>query len=111
MGIFDNIKSGIGRLGTATGQMLDETKLQMQIMRERRRKDAVARDLGYLVYRTTQGAIAASGEQDALIGKITEIEKEIARLEAEGRDLRSRAKGGKPPEQPTPPPSSETPQG
>ncbi len=110
MGIFDNIKSGIGKLGTATSQMLDETKLQMDIMRERRRKDAVARDLGYLVYRTSQGASAGSGEQEALVTKITEIEKEIARLEAEARDLRSHAKGGKPPEQPAPPPS-DAPQG
>ncbi len=110
MGLLDKIQQGIGRIGTATGQMIDETRLQMDIMKERRRKDAVARDLGYLVYRTSQGATAGAGEQDALVTKITDIEKEIARLEAEARDLRSKAKGGKPPEQPTPPQPETPPQ-
>ena len=110
MKLLDRIQQGIGKIGTATGQMIDETRLQMDIMKERRRKDAVARDLGYLVYRTAQGATAGTGEQDALVAKITEIEKEIARLEAEARDLRTRAKGGKPPEQPPPSPSSTPPE-
>ncbi len=100
MGLLDRIQQGIGKIGSATGQMIDETRLQMDIMKERRRKDAVARDLGYLVYRTSQGATAGAGEQEALVSRITGIEKEIARLEAEARDLRTRAKGGKPPEQP-----------
>lgn len=110
MKLFDRLSSGFGKIGTAANQALDETKLQLEIMRARRRKDGLARDLGYLVFRVAQGAAATAGEQDALIAKITEVEKEIDRLEAEAKAVRELGRIKPAGAAPEPPPAAETPE-
>jgi hypothetical protein len=113
MGLMDRIQTGFGKLGKAAGQAIDETRIQMELLGARRRKDAAARDLGYLVFRVSQGATAIPGEQDALVKRIADIEQDIERLEREVRQLRSGDKGGgsSPPPQspPPPPPAPDTP--
>lgn len=106
MGLIDRLSDGFGRLGKAAGQALDETRLQMEIMRVRKRKDGLARDLGYIVFRVSQGATAIPGEQDALIARITDTEKEIDGLERRLRDLRREARGEEPGSTPPPPPAA-----
>jgi hypothetical protein len=118
MGLIDRLSDGFGRLGKAAGQALDETRLQMDIMRARKRKDGLARDLGYLVFRVSQGATAIPGEQEALVTRITDVEKEIDGLERKIRELRQQQGGAtaKPPEAPgstppQPPPATAGPDG
>ncbi len=68
----------------------------MDLMRERRRKDNTARELGYVVYAQSKGTAPGEGRIDVLIGSITEAETEIARLEARIQEVRARsaARGG-----------------
>lgn len=76
MGLIDTLTRRVNRA-------LDEGKLRMDLMRVRRRKDNAARDLGYITYRKTRGAVPAEGEEEALIRRIAEAETEIERLKAE----------------------------
>jgi hypothetical protein len=122
MKLLDRLSEGFGKLGKAAGDALDVTRLQMDVLRARRRKDGVARDLGYLVFRVSQGATAQPGEQDALVQKISDIEKEIERLEREIREVGAQKQGPPPPPPtggaapdatppPPPPPSGDGPAG
>jgi len=77
---MQGLQTGFNRLGKAAGQAIDETRIQVELMGARRRKDAAARDLGYLVYRVTQGATTLPGEQDAIVKRIADIEKQIEKL-------------------------------
>jgi hypothetical protein len=106
MGLIDRLSDGFGRLGKAAGQALDETRLQMDVMRARKKKDGLARDLGYLVFRVAQGATAIPGEQDALVTRIADVEKEIDGLERRLRELRREARGEEPQAPPPPPPAA-----
>lgn len=106
MGLLDTLTAGVGKLGQAAGKAIDETRLQMEIMRARRRKDNAARDLGYLVFRVSQGALVSPGEQDALLKRIADAEKEVERLEAEVRKVRQAGKAAPPANEP---PKSEPP--
>lgn len=103
MGLVDGLQSGFRKLGQAAGQALDETRIQVELLGARRRKDTVARDLGYLVYRVTQGATAAQGEQDALVKRMADIEKQIEKLDGDLRQLRAAGKTEPPPAPPAPP--------
>jgi hypothetical protein len=88
MALLERITAGLDKLGQKTNQFLDESRLRMELMRQRRRKDNLARDLGYLVYRQSQGATPAEGEIDGLTTRITEAQREIDRLQAEIETLR-----------------------
>ena len=96
MALLERITAGLDRLGQKTNQFLDESRLRMELMRQRRRKDNLARDLGYVVYRQSKGATPADGEVDGLTGRIAEAEREIERLQAEIETVR----GTKPAEPP-----------
>ena len=96
MALLDRISAGLDRLGQKTNQFLDESRLRMEVMRLRRRKDNLARDLGYLVFRQTQGATPADGEVDGLTRRIAEAEKEIERLQGEMEKLRAGPTAGGP---------------
>ena len=88
MGLMQGLQTGFNKLGKAAGQAIDETRIQVELMGARRRKDAAARDLGYLVYRVTQGATTLPGEQDAIVKRIADIEKQIEKLDGELKQLR-----------------------
>lgn len=111
MGLVNGLQTGFKKLGEAAGQAIDETRIQMELMGARRRKDGAARDLGYLVYRVSQGATAQPGEQDKLVQRMAEIEKQIEKLEADSRQLRAEGKkpDAPPPQASEPPPPAGTP--
>lgn len=88
MSLIDRISTGLEKLGRRTTQAIEEGKLRMDLMRVRRRKDAAARDLGYLTYQQSKGAVPAEGEAERLHRRIGDAEVEIERLEAQIRDLR-----------------------
>jgi hypothetical protein len=102
MSLIDRIATGLDALGRKAGQALDEGKLRMEVMRLRRHKDRLARDLGYLVYQQSRGAVPPEGAIDRLTRRIGDDEAEIERLEEKIRDLR---RGAAPP---PPPPHATT---
>ena len=111
MGLMQGLQTGFNRLGKAAGQAIDETRIQVELMGARRRKDTAARDLGYLVFRVTQGATTLPGEQDALVKRIADIEKQIEKLDGDLKQLRAgkatppsgSATPSEPPHPPAPP--------
>lgn len=89
MSLMDRLAAGIETLGRKANQALDEGKLRMELIRERRRMDAAARDLGYITYRQAKGSPAPEGEVESLTRRIAEAEAAAARLQGEIDKLRS----------------------
>jgi hypothetical protein len=90
MGLFDRISSGISLLADRTNQALDEGKLRLDLMRVRRRRDNLARDLGYITFRQAKGTPPGEGEVDALVRRIEDCDADIGRVEAQIQQLRRR---------------------
>ena len=67
--------------GRKAQSALDEGKLQIELLRLRRRQDNAARDLGILIHRRERGGEAEPRRVDALLLRLDDLEKEIDRLE------------------------------
>ncbi len=89
MKLIDRVAAGIDQLGKRAAQALDESKLRMEQAGVRRRRDHVARDLGYLAYRKSRGEVVADADTEALIRRISAADDELAKLEAELAKLRA----------------------
>lgn len=86
--LFDRLNQELEAFGKKAQAALDEGKLQIELLRFRRRRDNAARDLGLLVYRRDRGQEAEPRRIDALMLRIDDLEMEITRLErqiSEGR--------------------------
>jgi hypothetical protein len=92
MGLIERISTGINRLADKTNQALDEGRLRLDLLRVRRRRDNLARDLGYLTFRQTKGTAPAEGEADALIRRMEDCDAEILKLDLQISEVR-RAQG------------------
>jgi outer membrane murein-binding lipoprotein Lpp len=79
--LFDRLNQELEAFGKKAQAALDEGKLQIELLRLRRRRDNAARDLGLLVYRRDRGREAEPRRIDALMSRIDDLEAEIARLE------------------------------
>jgi outer membrane murein-binding lipoprotein Lpp len=79
--LFDRLNQELEAFGKKAQAALDEGKLQIELLRLRRRRDNAARDLGLLVYRRDRGKETEPRRIDALMSRIDDHEAEIARLE------------------------------
>lgn len=106
--IFDRLNQELESFGRKAQSALDEGKLQIELLRLRRRQDNAARDLGLLVHRRERGGEAEPRRIEALLLRLDDIERDLARLERQiGETRRQRAESsgpesGHPP--PAPPP-------
>jgi hypothetical protein len=91
MSLIDRVSAGLDQIGKKTLQAIDESKLRIELGGVRRRKDAAARDLGYLTYRQSKGEVAPEGEIDAINRRIAKAEEEMARLATQIAAVRSPA--------------------
>ena len=92
--LFDRLNHELEAFGKKAQAALDEGKLQIELLRLRRRQDNVARDLGLLVHRKERGSEVEPRRIDALMLRLDDLKAEIARLElqiAEGRRRTSSA--------------------
>src|SRR5919206_1846756 len=90
--LFDRLNQELEAFGKKAQAALDEGKLQIELLRVRRRQDNTARDLGLLVYRKDRGGDVEARRIDALMARLDDLKADIARLEqqiAEGRKSRS----------------------
>jgi outer membrane murein-binding lipoprotein Lpp len=95
--LFDRLNQELEAFGKKAQAALDEGKLQIEVLRLRRRRDNAARDLGLLVYRRERGGSVEAARIDALMLRIDDFQTEIARLErqvGESRDRGSSAADG-----------------
>jgi phage shock protein A len=109
--LFDRLNQELTEFGKKAQAALDEGKLQIELLRYRRKQDNVARDLGILIHRRERGGDAEPRRMDALLLRLDDLEKEIARLEgqvAEARRQRAAAQPGTEAVDPTPTPPEST---
>jgi hypothetical protein len=86
--LFDRLNQELEAFGKKAQAALDEGKLQIELLRFRRRRDNAARDLGLLVHRRDRGGEIEAARVDGLMLRIDDLEKDIARLEQQIRDSR-----------------------
>jgi hypothetical protein len=79
--LFDRLNQELEAFGKKAQHALDEGKLQIELMRARRRRDRAARDLGLLVHRRERGGQVEQSRVDALLARLDELEAELGRLE------------------------------
>jgi outer membrane murein-binding lipoprotein Lpp len=79
--LFDRLNQELEAFGKKAQAALDEGKLQIELLRVRRRRDNAARDLGLLVHRRERGREAEPRRIDALMLRLDDLQAEITRLE------------------------------
>ena len=107
--LFDRLNQELSEFGKKAQAALDEGKLQIELLRYRRKQDTAARDLGLLIHRRERGQESQPARVEALLLRLDDLEKEIERLEsqiAEARRQRAAAPPAtQPVEQPVPTPA------
>ena len=86
--LFDRLNQELTEFGKKAQAALDEGKLQIELLRYRRKQDNAARDLGLLVHRRERGTEVEQRRVDALLLRLDDLEKEIARLEGQVAEAR-----------------------
>ncbi len=88
--LFDRLNQELEAFGKKAQAALDEGKLQIELLRLRRRQDNAARDLGLLVHRRDRGGELEPRRIDALMSRLDDLKAEIARLELQITEARRR---------------------
>ena len=97
--LFDRLNQELTEFGKKAQAALDEGKLQIELLRYRRKQDGAARDLGLLIHRRERGGQVEQPRVDALLLRLDDLEKEIGRLDgqiAEARRQRAAASNANP---------------
>jgi hypothetical protein len=97
--LFGRLNQELEAFGKKAQSALDEGRLQIELLRIRRRQDNAARDLGLLVHRRERGGEAEPRRIDALLLRLDDLERDIVRLErqiVETRRLRGQNAGDAP---------------
>jgi hypothetical protein len=79
--LFDRLNHELEAFGKKAQAALDEGKLQIELMRARKRRDNAARDLGLLVYRRERGGEVEPRRIDALFVRLDDLVADVTRLE------------------------------
>jgi hypothetical protein len=79
--LFDRLNQELEAFGKKAQSALDEGKLQIELLRIRRRRDNAARDLGLLVHRRERGGEIEAARIEALMLRIDDLQADITRLE------------------------------
>jgi hypothetical protein len=79
--LFDRFNHELEAFGKKAQAALDEGKLQIELMRARKRRDNAARDLGLLVYRRERGGEVEPRRIDALFLRLDDLMADVTRLE------------------------------
>src|SRR5512132_1993485 len=86
--LFDRLNQELEAFGKKAQSALDEGKLQIELLRMRRRQDNAARDLGLLVHRRERGAEDEPRRIDAHPLRLDELERDLVRLERQISEAR-----------------------
>ena len=97
--LFDRLNQELEAFGKKAQAALDEGKLQIELMRSRRRRDNAARDLGLLVYRRERGGGEVEPRRvDALLVRLDDLEAELSGLERQLAEARQQRPAAEPPQ-------------
>ncbi len=86
--LFDRLNQELEAFGKRAQSALDEGKSQIELVRVKRQRDVVARDLGLLVYRRERSGAAEPARIDALMLRLDDLEGQITRFEQEAAAAR-----------------------
>jgi hypothetical protein len=86
--LFDRLNQELEAFGRKAQSAIDEGKLQIELLRMRRKQDNAARDLGLLVHRRERGGEADPRRVDALLLRLDDLQAEISRLEGQLEEAR-----------------------
>jgi 50S ribosomal subunit-associated GTPase HflX len=89
--LFDRLNQELEAFGKKAQAALDEGKLQIELLRLRRRLDSAARDLGLLVHRRERGGDTETRRFDSLMLRLDDLHAEVTRLE---RQIAESRRGG-----------------
>jgi len=92
--IFDRLNHELEAFGKKAQAALDEGKLQIELLRVRRRRDNAARDLGLLVHQRERGQSVEQRRIDGLMTRLDELKAEISRLEQQVESRRKASSAG-----------------
>ena len=81
--LFDRLNQELEAFGRKAQWAIDDGKLQIELLRVRRKQDHVARDLGLLLHRRERGGEADPRRIDALLLRLDDLGREIGRLEGQ----------------------------
>jgi hypothetical protein len=79
--LFDRLNQELEAFGKKAQAALDEGKLQIELLRIRRRRDNAARDLGLLVHRRERGGEIEAPRIEALMLRMDDLQADMTRLE------------------------------
>jgi seryl-tRNA synthetase len=82
MGILDKVKQVAGEAAEATKKGAAIAQTKAKIFSLRKEANEAAEKLGYLVHRERTGGEPAGAEADELVQRISELQAQIAELEA-----------------------------
>ena len=102
--LFDRLNQELSQFGKRAQAALDEGKLQIELLRYRRKQDNAARDLGLLIHRRERRGEVEPRSVDALLLRLDDLEKEIARLEGQIAEARRQRAATESATQPADPP-------
>jgi hypothetical protein len=83
MGRWDKVNAAARRAATEAGKALDKGKGKAAELQLERRMDAAAKKLGYLVFDEHRGRSTDDETRQGLLGDLTGLEEELAKLRAE----------------------------
>ena len=101
--LFDRLNQELSEFGKKAQAALDEGKLQIELLRYRRKQDNAARDLGLLIHRRERGGEVEPRRVEALLFRLDDLEKDIARLESQVAEARRQRAAGPSATQPVEP--------
>ena len=79
--LFDRLNQELEAFGKKAQAALDEGKLQIELLRARKRRDSAARDLGMLVFRRERGGEVEVRRIDAPLLRLDELDATVGRIE------------------------------
>ena len=107
--LFDRLNQELSDFGKKAQAALDEGKLQIELLRYRRKQDNAARDLGLLIHRRERGGEAEPRRVDALLLRLDDLEREVARLDGQIAEARRQRAAAQPTAPAEPPVATPTP--
>ena len=79
--LFDRLNRELETFGKRAQAALDEGKLQIELLRDRRQQDRAACELGFLIYRRERGGDVDVRRIDAVMLRLDDLGAEISLLE------------------------------
>lgn len=78
MGLMDKVKAQAQNVAAQAKTAAGQAQEKVEEMQLRKKADAAAKQLGYLIHKERTGGAAAGAEADKLVAEITELERQIA---------------------------------